>query len=163
MTSKVDSRTILDQGGAEQLIGRGDMLLSMGSDTLRLQSGFVDTPEVERICDFIAEQHGYPEAHLLPEVKDEEHEGGDFFDPNEKDELFEEAAQIIVQYQQGSTSLLQRRLKLGYNRAGRLMDQLEAAGIVGPNQGSKARDVLVKTEMDLEQYLASMREKSGIV
>ncbi|MBX7140580.1 MAG: DNA translocase FtsK [Chitinophagales bacterium] len=163
VTSKVDSRTILDQGGAEQLIGRGDMLLSMGSDTLRLQSGFVDTPEVERICDFIAEQRGYPEAHMLPEVKDEEHEGGDFFDPNEKDELFEEAAQIIVQYQQGSTSLLQRRLKLGYNRAGRLMDQLEAAGIVGPNQGSKARDVLVKTEMDLEQYLASMREKSGIV
>jgi S-DNA-T family DNA segregation ATPase FtsK/SpoIIIE len=163
VTSKVDSRTILDQGGAEQLIGRGDMLLSMGSDTLRLQSGFVDTPEVERICDFISEQRGYPEAHLLPEVKDEDHEGGDFFDPNEKDELFEEAAQIIVQYQQGSTSLLQRRLKLGYNRAGRLMDQLEAAGIVGPNQGSKARDVLVKTEMDLEQYLAGMREKSGIV
>jgi S-DNA-T family DNA segregation ATPase FtsK/SpoIIIE len=163
VTSKVDSRTILDQGGAEQLIGRGDMLLSMGSDTLRLQSGFVDTPEVERVCDFISEQRGYPEAHLLPEVKEEDHDGGDFFDPNEKDELFEEAAQIIVQYQQGSTSLLQRRLKLGYNRAGRLMDQLEAAGIVGPNQGSKARDVLVKTEMDLEQYLADMREKSGIV
>jgi len=163
VTSKVDSRTILDTGGAEQLIGRGDMLLSVGSDILRLQSGFVDTPEVERVCDFISAQKGYPDAHLLPEVKDEESEGGEFFDPNEKDELFEEAAQIIVQYQQGSTSLLQRRLKLGYNRAGRLMDQLEAAGIVGPNQGSKARDVLVKTDLDLEQYLASMREKSGII
>jgi S-DNA-T family DNA segregation ATPase FtsK/SpoIIIE len=163
VTSKVDSRTILDQGGAEQLIGRGDLLLSIGSDTVRLQSGFVDTPEVDRVCDFISEQKGYPQAHLLPEVKDEESEGGEFFDPNEKDELFEEAAQIIVQYQQGSTSLLQRRLKLGYNRAGRLMDQLESAGIVGPNQGSKARDVLVKTDLDLEQYLANMREKSGIV
>jgi S-DNA-T family DNA segregation ATPase FtsK/SpoIIIE len=163
VTAKVDSRTILDTGGAEQLIGRGDMLLSVGSDVMRLQSGFVDTPEVERICDFISEQKGYPEAHLLPEVKDEESEGGELFDPNERDELFEEAAQTIVQYQQGSTSLLQRRLKLGYNRAGRLMDQLEAAGIVGPNQGSKARDVLVKTDLDLEQYLASMREKSGII
>ncbi len=163
VTSKVDSRTILDSGGAEQLIGRGDMLLSIGSDTFRLQSGFVDTPEVDRVCDFISEQNGYPDAHLLPEVKDEETEAGEFFDPNERDELFEEAAQIIVQYQQGSTSLLQRRLKLGYNRAGRLMDQLEASGIVGPNQGSKARDVLVKTDLDLEQYLASMREKSGIV
>jgi len=163
VSAKVDSRTILDTGGAEQLIGRGDMLLSAGSDIMRLQSGFVDTPEVERVCDFISEQKGYPEAHLLPEVKDEESEGGEFFDPNERDKLFEEAAQTIVQYQQGSTSLLQRRLKLGYNRAGRLMDQLEAAGIVGPNQGSKARDVLVKTDLDLEQYLASMREKSGII
>lgn len=163
VTSKVDSRTILDQGGAEQLIGRGDMLLSVGSDMFRIQCGFVDTPEVERICEFIAEQKGYPEAHLLPEVQDEETEAGEFFDPNERDELFEEAAQIIVQYQQGSTSLLQRRLKLGYNRAGRLMDQLESAGVVGPNQGSKARDVIVKGEIELEQFLASLREKSGII
>ncbi|HYV92082.1 MAG TPA: DNA translocase FtsK [Chitinophagales bacterium] len=163
VTSKVDSRTIIDLGGAEQLIGRGDMLLSIGSDLIRLQCAFVDTPEVERVCEFIAEQRGYPEAHLLPEVHDEEAEGGEFFDPNERDELFEEAAQIIVQYQQGSTSLLQRRLKLGYNRAGRLMDQLESAGVVGPNQGSKARDVIVKGEIELEQFLASLREKSGIL
>ncbi len=163
VTSKVDSRTILDQGGAEQLIGRGDMLLNIGSDTVRLQCGFVDTPEVERICEFIAAQRGYGDAHLLPEVHDEESEGGEFFDANDRDELFEEAAQIIVQYQQGSTSLLQRRLKLGYNRAGRLMDQLEASGVVGANQGSKARDVLVKGEIELEQFLASLREKSGII
>ncbi len=162
VTSKVDSRTILDMGGADQLIGRGDMLLSIGSDILRLQCGFVDTPEVDKVCEFISGQRGYPEAHLLPEVKDEESEGGEYFDPNERDELFEEAATIIVQYQQGSTSLLQRRLKLGYNRAGRLMDQLEAAGIVGPNQGSKARDVLVKGDIELEQFLAGLKEKSGI-
>ncbi|MEO5674751.1 MAG: DNA translocase FtsK 4TM domain-containing protein [Chitinophagales bacterium] len=163
VSSKVDSRTILDQGGAEQLIGRGDMLLNIGSDMIRLQCGFVDTPEVERVCEFIAEQRGYPDAHLLPEVHDEESEGGEFFDPNERDELFDEAAHLIVQYQQGSTSLLQRRLKLGYNRAGRLMDQLESAGVVGPNQGSKSRDVLVKGMIELEQFLASMRERSGIV
>lgn len=162
VTSKVDSRTILDQGGADQLIGRGDMLLSIGGETIRLQCGFVDTPEVEKVCDFIADQKGYPEAHLLPEVKDEETGGGDALDPNERDELYEEAASLIVQYQQGSTSLLQRRLKLGYNRAGRLMDQLEATGIVGPNQGSKARDVLVKDELELEQFLAHLKEKSGI-
>lgn len=162
VTSKVDSRTILDHGGADQLIGRGDLLLSIGGETIRLQCGFVDTPEVEKVCDFIAAQKGYPEAHLLPEVKDEEGEGGDFLDPNERDELYEEAASLIVQYQQGSTSLLQRRLKLGYNRAGRLMDQLESTGIVGPNQGSKARDVLIKDELELEQFLAHLREKSGI-
>lgn len=165
VTSKVDSRTILDQGGADQLIGRGDLLLSIGGETIRLQCGFVDTPEVEKVCDFIAAQKGYPEAHLLPEVKEEDAEAGDFLDPNERDELFEEAASLIVQYQQGSTSLLQRRLKLGYNRAGRLMDQLESTGIVGPNQGSKARDVMIKDEMELEQFLAQMnqKEKSGIL
>ncbi|MCY7409878.1 MAG: DNA translocase FtsK [Chitinophagales bacterium] len=163
VTSKIDSRTILDQGGAEQLIGRGDMLLSIGGDTIRLQCPFVDTPEVDRICEFISSQRGYTEAHLLPEVKDEETEGSDFFDPNERDELFDEAAQLIVQYQQGSTSLLQRRMKLGYNRAGRLMDQLESAGVVGPNAGSKAREVLIKDSLDLEQYLALQKEKSGIV
>jgi DNA segregation ATPase FtsK/SpoIIIE, S-DNA-T family len=162
VTSKVDSRTIIDMGGADQLIGRGDMLLSIGGDIIRLQCGFVDTPEVERVCNFISDQKGYPSAHLLPEVKDEEGEGNDSFDPNERDELFDEAAYTIVQYQQGSTSLLQRRLKLGYNRAGRLMDQLEAAGIVGPNLGSKARDVLIKDELQLEQYLASLRQKAGI-
>ncbi|MGB3074430.1 MAG: DNA translocase FtsK 4TM domain-containing protein, partial [Chitinophagales bacterium] len=162
VASKVDSRTILDHGGADQLIGRGDLLLSIGGETIRLQCGFVDTPEVEKVCDFIAEQKGYPEAHLLPEVKDEEAEGGDFLDPNERDELYEEAASLIVQYQQGSTSLLQRRLKLGYNRAGRLMDQLESTGIVGPNQGSKARDVLVKDEIELERFLVHLKEKSGI-
>ncbi|MBA3647627.1 MAG: DNA translocase FtsK [Chitinophagales bacterium] len=161
VTSKVDSRTIIDTGGADQLIGRGDMLLSTGGDIIRLQCGFVDTPEVERVCDFISSQHGYPEAHLLPEVKEEDGEGNEFFDANERDELFDEAAYIIVQHQQGSTSLLQRRLKLGYNRAGRLMDQLEAAGIVGPNQGSKARDVLIKDELQLEQFLTSLRQKAG--
>jgi S-DNA-T family DNA segregation ATPase FtsK/SpoIIIE len=162
VTSKVDSRTILDQGGADQLIGRGDMLLSIGGDTIRLQCGFVDTPEVDRVCDFIAQQKGYPEAHLLPEVKEEDAEGNEFLDPNERDELFEEAASLIVQYQQGSTSLLQRRLKLGYNRAGRLMDQLESSGVVGPNQGSKARDVMIKDSLELEQFLANLKEKSGI-
>lgn len=162
VTSKVDSRTILDQGGADQLIGRGDMLLSIGGETVRLQCGFVDTPEVDKVCDFISEQKGYPDAHMLPEVKEEDAEGGEFFDPNERDELFDEAASIIVQYQQGSTSLLQRRLKLGYNRAGRLMDQLESAGVVGPNLGSKARDVLVKDAFELEHFLTSLKEKSGI-
>ncbi|MCS6916479.1 MAG: DNA translocase FtsK 4TM domain-containing protein [Chitinophagales bacterium] len=161
VTSKVDSRTILDQGGAEQLIGRGDMLLSLGSDLLRLQCGFVDTPEVERICAFIASQRGYPQPHLLPEVKDENDDDTDLNDLSQRDELFEEAARLVVQYQQGSTSLIQRRLKLGYNRAGRLMDQLESAGIVGPNQGSKARDVLIHSEMELEQYLSSLAEGKG--
>ncbi|MBA2407478.1 MAG: DNA translocase FtsK 4TM domain-containing protein [Chitinophagales bacterium] len=160
VTSKVDSRTILDQGGADQLIGRGDLLLSIGGDTMRLQCGFVDTPEVDRVCEFISNQKGYPEAHLLPEVKEEDGEAGEYLNPNERDELFEEAAATIVQYQQGSTSLLQRRLKLGYNRAGRLMDQLESAGIVGPNQGSKARDVLLKDQLELEHFLTSLREKS---
>ncbi|MBA2423565.1 MAG: DNA translocase FtsK, partial [Chitinophagales bacterium] len=160
VTSKVDSRTILDQGGADQLIGRGDMLLSIGGETMRLQCGFVDTPEVDKVCDFISSQKGYPEAHLLPEVKEDDAEAGEYLNPNERDELFEEAAATIVQYQQGSTSLLQRRLKLGYNRAGRLMDQLESAGIVGPNQGSKARDVLVKDQLELEHFLTSLREKS---
>lgn len=155
VTSKIDSRTILDAGGAEQLIGRGDMLLSIGGNMIRLQCPFVDTPEVEKITEFISNQRGYSDAFLLPEVKEENEGGGDndYFDPNERDELFDEAASIIVQHQQGSTSLLQRRLKLGYNRAGRLMDQLEAAGVVGPNQGSKAREVLIKDGFHLEQFL----------
>ncbi|MCS6992021.1 MAG: DNA translocase FtsK [Chitinophagales bacterium] len=161
VTSKVDSRTILDQGGAEQLVGRGDMLLSLGSDLLRLQCGYVDTAEVERICAHIARQRGYPQAHLLPEVKEERPDELEGTDPSQRDELFEEAARLVVQYQQGSTSLIQRRLKLGYNRAGRLMDQLEAAGIVGPNQGSKAREVLIHSEAELEQYLNSLAAGKG--
>jgi DNA segregation ATPase FtsK/SpoIIIE, S-DNA-T family len=153
VTSKIDSRTILDTGGADQLIGRGDMLLSTGSDLLRLQCAFIDTPEIERLTDFIGSQRAYPNAFMLPEVADEE--GGDLedFDPSERDELFEDAARVIVATQQGSTSLLQRKLKLGYNRAGRIIDQLEAAGIVGPFEGSKAREVRIKDEVSLEQIL----------
>lgn len=153
VASKVDSRTILDGSGADQLIGRGDMLLSIGSDVIRLQCPFVDTPEVEEVVAYISKQPSYPEAFMLPEYIDEKElkDKADFDD--ERDDLFEEAARIVVHHQQGSTSLLQRRLKLGYNRAGRLMDQLEAAGVVGPNAGSKARDVLFKDVMHLEQFL----------
>ena len=155
--SKIDSRTILDSSGADQLVGRGDMLMSTGSDLIRLQCAFVDTPEVERVTEFIGSQRGYPDAFHLPEYSDENDEldKGDF-DPNQRDELFEEAARIIVQHQQGSTSLLQRKLKLGYNRAGRIIDQLEAAKIVGPFEGSKAREVLVANEMALEQFLRDL-------
>lgn len=161
VTSKIDSRTILDAGGADQLIGRGDMLVSQGSDIIRVQCAFVDTPEVEKIVNHIGEQQGYPDAFELPE----------YIDPNDdsatkdgvtaakdRDELFEEAARLLVANQVGSTSLIQRRLKLGYNRAGRLMDQLEEVGIVGKNAGSKAREVLIKTEEDLEQYLQILKE-----
>ena len=153
VSSKIDSRTILDTGGAEQLIGQGDMLLSLGSDLVRLQCPFVDTPEVEDIVRFIGEQRGYPEAFMLPEYVSEHEEGGKGLDPSEKDDLFNEAARIIVQHQQGSASLLQRRLNIGYNRAGRLIDQMEAAGIVGPNKGSKAREVLIQDERQLSVYL----------
>ncbi len=152
--SKIDSRTILDQGGADQLIGRGDLLLSVGGDTIRLQCGFVDTPEAEKIVDFISVQQGYPEAMMLPEVHDEEGEQGmDSFNLEDRDDFFDEAAHLIVSTQQGSTSLIQRKLKLGYNRAGRLMDQLEAAGVVGPSRGSKPREVLIKDTLQLEQFL----------
>ncbi|MBL0272322.1 MAG: DNA translocase FtsK [Chitinophagaceae bacterium] len=153
VTSKIDSRTILDTGGAEQLIGKGDMLISHHGEVTRLQCAFVDTPEVEQIVEFIGNQRGYPQAFLLPEYIDEKELEGKDFDLSDRDSLFNDAARLIVQNQIGSTSLLQRRMKLGYNRAGRLMDQLEAAGIVGPNQGSKARDVLIKTEMELQQHL----------
>lgn len=156
VTSKIDSRTILDAGGAEQLIGKGDMLVSHLGEITRLQCAFVDTPEVEKIVEFIGSQRGYPQAFLLPEYIDEKELEGKDFDLSERDSLFEDAARLIVQNQVGSTSLLQRRMKLGYNRAGRLMDQLEAAGIVGPNQGSKARDVLIKTEMELQDYLSNL-------
>ncbi|MET6996168.1 FtsK/SpoIIIE family DNA translocase [Chitinophaga defluvii] len=153
VSSKIDSRTILDIGGAEQLIGQGDMLVSFNGELVRLQCAFVDTPEVESVAEFIGQQRGYSDAFLLPEYVDDKDLEGKEISLADRDPLFEEAARIIVQNQQGSTSLLQRRMKLGYNRAGRLMDQLEAAGIVGPNMGSKARDVNVKTEMDLEMIL----------
>jgi S-DNA-T family DNA segregation ATPase FtsK/SpoIIIE len=151
--SKIDSRTILDTGGADQLVGRGDMLLSTGSDLIRLQCAFVDTPEIERITEYIGSQRAYPDAYYLPEYADEQDQKEQDFDPLERDELFEDAARLIVDSQQGSTSLLQRKLKLGYNRAGRIIDQLEAAGIVGPNEGSKARDVKIANAFALEQFL----------
>jgi DNA segregation ATPase FtsK/SpoIIIE, S-DNA-T family len=156
VSSKIDSRTILDIGGAEQLIGKGDMLISYNGELVRLQCAFVDTPEVDKIVDFIGEQRGYPDAFLLPEYVDEKEMESKDFDVNNKDALFEDAARLIVMSQSGSTSLLQRKMKLGYNRAGRLMDQLEAAGIVGPNQGSKVRDVLIKTDADLQMFLNEM-------
>jgi S-DNA-T family DNA segregation ATPase FtsK/SpoIIIE len=156
VSSKIDSRTILDAGGAEQLIGKGDMLVSYNGEITRLQCAFVDTPEVEKVCAFIGNQKGYPQAFLLPEYVDEKDLEGKDFDSNDRDPLFEDAARLIVQSGVGSTSLIQRRMKLGYNRAGRLMDQLEAAGIVGPNQGSKAREVRFKSDMELEQYLDSL-------
>lgn len=155
VTSKIDSRTILDAGGAEQLVGMGDMLFSMGAEMVRLQGAFLDTPEVERVCNFIGNQQGYPEAYQLPEFHGEDSKGGGSSGGSvgDRDELFDEAARIIVMHQQGSTSLLQRRLKLGYNRAGRLIDQLEQAGIVGPFEGSKAREVLIPDEYSLERLL----------
>ncbi len=156
VSSKVDSRTILDIGGAEQLIGRGDMLVSYQGEVTRVQCAFVDTPEVEKVAEFIGAQQGYPSAFELPEVVDEKDMEDREVDLLSKDPLFNEAAQLIVQSGMGSTSLIQRRLKLGYNRAGRLMDQLEAAGIVGPSKGSKVREVLFKTEYELEQFLKSM-------
>ena len=156
VSSKIDSRTILDAGGAEQLIGKGDMLVSYNGEITRLQCAFVDTPEVEAVCEFIGDQKGYPQAFLLPEYVDEKDMEGRDFDSGDRDPLFEDAARLIVQSQMGSTSLIQRRMKLGYNRAGRLMDQLEAAGIVGPNQGSKAREVRFKTDTELEMFLETL-------
>lgn len=158
--SKIDSRTILDSGGADQLIGRGDMLLSTGSDLIRIQCAFVDTPEVERVSEFIGAQRGYPSAFMLPEYIDENSESSmKDFDASDRDQFFEEAARLIVMHQQGSTSLIQRKLKLGYNRAGRIIDQLEAAGIVGPFEGSKAREVLIPDEYSLEQFLGTLDQK----
>ncbi|MBD1394427.1 FtsK/SpoIIIE family DNA translocase [Mucilaginibacter glaciei] len=158
--SKIDSRTILDAGGADQLIGRGDMLLSTGSDLIRLQCAFVDTPEVERISDFIGNQRGYPSAMFLPEYVGEGEAGSSAkdFDPDDRDPMFEDAARLIVLHQQGSTSLIQRKMKLGYNRAGRIIDQLEAAGIVGPFEGSKAREVLYPDEYSLERHLETLQK-----
>ncbi|WP_461531973.1 DNA translocase FtsK [Sinomicrobium sp.] len=155
VTSKIDSRTILDSQGADQLIGRGDMLYTQGNDLVRLQCAFVDTPEVAKITDFIGAQKAYPDAHLLPEYVGEESGTSLDIDTEERDALFREAAEVIVNAQQGSASLLQRKLKLGYNRAGRIIDQLEAAGIVGPFEGSKARQVLIPDLYALEQFLAN--------
>ncbi|WP_456423887.1 DNA translocase FtsK 4TM domain-containing protein [Lutibacter sp.] len=153
VTSKIDSRTILDGQGADQLIGRGDMLFSGGNDIIRLQCAFVDTPEIDKITDFIGSQRAYPEAYLLPEYSGEEVGTSIDINISERDALFRDAALVIVHAQQGSASLLQRKLKLGYNRAGRLIDQLEAAGIVGQFEGSKARQVLIPDEMALNQLL----------
>jgi S-DNA-T family DNA segregation ATPase FtsK/SpoIIIE len=155
VTSKIDSRTILDSGGADQLIGRGDLLFSTGSDLIRLQCPFVDTPEVDKICDFIGGQRGYPSAFILPEYIDENADPEEDFDIGDRDSMFEDAAKIVVNHQQGSASLLQRKLKLGYNRAGRIVDQLEKAGIIGPFEGSKARKVLFSDITSLEQFLKS--------
>ena len=161
VTSKIDSRTILDAGGADQLIGRGDMLLSTGNELVRIQCAFVDTPEVEQICEFIGEQRGYSDAYLLPEFNDPKAETGSTdVHLDDRDEKFEEAARIIVLHQQGSASLLQRKLKLGYNRAGRIVDQLEAAGIIGQFEGSKARQVLIPDEVSLEQKLINLNNKT---
>ena len=154
VTSKIDSRTILDTGGADQLVGMGDMLLSTGSDILRLQCAFVDTNEVEAVCEFIGSQRGYDSAYILPEYEgDESGEDRSDFDADDIDSMFKEAARLVVVHQQGSTSLIQRKLKLGYNRAGRIIDQLEHFGVVGPFTGSKARDVLVHDEAALEEML----------
>ncbi len=157
VTSKVDSRTILDTGGAEQLIGRGDMLFSTGGNLVRIQCAFVDTPEVEEITDYIGNQRGYSSAFELPEYVDESASQKEI-DLDERDSMFEEAARVVVQHQQGSTSLIQRKLKLGYNRAGRIIDQLEAAGIVGPFEGSKAREVRISDLNYLEQFLKNLND-----
>jgi S-DNA-T family DNA segregation ATPase FtsK/SpoIIIE len=151
--SKIDSRTILDTSGADQLIGRGDMLISTGSDTIRLQCGFVDTPEVEAICAFIGNQRAYPDALLLPEYTGEGGNDDGGIEVGDVDPMFADAARIVVMHQQGSASLLQRKLKLGYNRAGRIVDQLESFNIIGSFQGSKAREVLFSDDQSLEEYL----------
>ncbi len=153
VTSMVDSRTILDTPGANQLVGRGDMLISAGSDLVRLQCAFIDTAELDLITDFIGSQKAYPTAFLLPEYSGDDSMGTPDTDPQQRDSLFEEAARVVVLHQQGSTSLIQRKLSIGYNRAGRIIDQLEAANIVGSFEGSKARKVLIVDEYALEQYL----------
>ena len=151
--SKIDSRTILDSSGADQLIGRGDMLISLGQDLIRVQCGFADTPEVEDICKFIGEQRAYPEALILPEYVGADGGEDRDIDLDEIDSMFADAARIVVINNQGSASLLQRKLKLGYNRAGRIVDQLEGYGIIGPFQGSKAREVLFSDVESLEEFL----------
>ena len=162
VTSGINSRTILDTSGADQLIGKGDMLISQGNDLVRVQCAFVDTPEVERICEFIGNQRGYPEVFTLPEFVGESATGGSgTFDDDDKDSLFDDAARIIVSSQQGSASLLQRKLKIGYNRAGRLVDQMESAGIIGPFEGSKARQVLITDMATLEQFLSDMNNSNS--
>ena len=157
VTSQIDSRTILDMSGANQLIGRGDMLFSQGSTLIRIQCAFVDTPEVEDISQYIGKQQGYDFAFPLPEVVSDSEPGSSATDLGDKDPLFEEAARLIVVHQQGSTSLIQRKFSIGYNRAGRLMDQLEAAGIEGAVQGSKPREVFISDEYSFEKLLDSLR------
>ena len=157
VTSSIDSRTIMDHKGAEQLIGMGDMLISTGNDLTRLQCAFIDTGEVEKICEFIGSQRAYPQAHMLPQFEGEAEAVGGTADLNELDAMFNEAASVVVQHQSGSTSLIQRKLRLGYNRAGSIIDQLEAACIVGPFEGSKARRVLVRDEMALEELLKTLK------
>ncbi len=158
VTSKIDSRTILDAGGAEQLIGRGDMLLSTGNDLIRIQCAFVDTPEAEKITEFIGSQRAYPSAFLLPEyVGEDGSDGKEEIDLSERDKMFDDAAKLVVQFQQGSASFLQRKLKLGYNRAGRIVDQLEAAGIIGQFEGSKAREVKCKDLAQLDEIIRSIK------
>ena len=154
----MDSRTILDRPGAQQLIGKGDMLYLQGNDPVRVQCAFVDTPEVEDIVAYISRQQGYPTAFMLPEV--DENSGSSSsseVDMNKLDPLFEEAARLLIYHQQGSTSLIQRKFSIGYNRAGRIMDQLEHAGIVGPTNGSKARDVLCVDENDLQMRMSNLK------
>ncbi len=159
VTSKIDSRTILDHGGAEQLIGRGDMLLSIGSSVIRLQCAFVDTPEVERVIEYVSKQQGFPEPYYLPEYlgDDDVSSDGSNVKVTDLDECFDDAARLIVANQHGSTSMIQRKMQLGYNRAGRIMDQMESLGIVGPAQGSKPRDVLFYSVEELENFMASLR------
>jgi S-DNA-T family DNA segregation ATPase FtsK/SpoIIIE len=157
VASMIDSRTILDTPGANQLIGKGDMLVSTGSQMTRVQCAFVDTPEVERICEFIADQRGYTTAFLLPDYVGDTEAGSGEVDLKNRDEMFDDAARLVVSNQQGSTSMIQRKFSIGYNRAGRLMDQLEAAGVVGPSEGSKARQVLLQDEYSLEQLLNGLR------
>ena len=157
VSSGVDSKTILDSTGAEQLIGRGDMLISFGNDLTRLQCAFVDTPEVEKVCDYIGNQRAYPDALILPEFVGDNDDDSPDVDLADRDDLFEDAARILVTHQQGSASLLQRKMKIGYNRAGRIIDQMEAAGIIGPFKGSKAREVLVADLVSLELFLADIK------
>jgi len=158
VTSTTDSRTIMDAKGAEQLIGMGDMLISTGSELIRLQCAFIDTPEVEKICEYIGSQRAYPQAHILPEYEGEAETVSTKADLNDKDAMFDEAARTVVQSQSGSTSLIQRKLRLGYNRAGRIIDQLESAGIVGAFEGSKARKVLVRDMLELEELLNKLNQ-----
>jgi S-DNA-T family DNA segregation ATPase FtsK/SpoIIIE len=156
VASMIDSRTILDTPGANQLIGKGDMLISSGSTITRVQCAFIDTPEVENVCRFIGSQRGFPTAFLLPEVESDEENGTFDADLANKDELFEDAARLVVMNQLGSTSMIQRKLAIGYNRAGRIMDQLEKAGIVSPGEGSKPRQVYIQDEYSLEQLLKNI-------
>jgi S-DNA-T family DNA segregation ATPase FtsK/SpoIIIE len=156
VSSSIDSRTILDSVGAEKLVGRGDMLIYNGTELIRAQCAFIDTPELNRLTDYIAAQQGYTDAYILPEYISEADENYQEIDLRKRDSLFDEAARLVVQTQQGSTSLIQRKMSLGYNRAGRIVDQLEAAGILGPYEGSKARDVLITDMASLEHILKGL-------